>query len=237
MDAILTPDTAELANKCQLYELAMNAIYESLLPSFTTSYDALGDQEAFALKYTWELAIYFSFFVFPFINDLITDRQFILLYLSKFSRLGNLNKLLQAYFSAYYQWKKTAHAPLHEPVFHDFTNVEALRKAEQTFYHVGVSVGEARHILDAQLDNLKELARFIVAHCTAVVLADERVLSNRSFIESIDLQKICFDPDAMEAAYAPHAAAQEPYLWAFDAHGLDAFRQTAHETLTESAAD
>ena len=52
-DAILTTDAGELLGKCQLYEYVMRAIYESLLPTYAVSYDALGDQETFVLKYTW----------------------------------------------------------------------------------------------------------------------------------------------------------------------------------------
>ena len=94
-DAILTTDAGELLGKCQLYEYVMRAIYESLLPTYAVSYDALGDQETFVLKYTWELSVYFSFFVFPFINDLATHRLFALSYLGKFSRLGTINTHLQ----------------------------------------------------------------------------------------------------------------------------------------------
>jgi len=172
-DAILTTDAAELVGKCQLYEHIMRSIYESLLPTYAVSYDALGDQETYVLKYTWELSIYFAFFVFPFINDLSTHRLFALSYLGKFSRLGSLNAQLQAFISAYYQWKKGKRQPPPAPLFHDFTALGALRAAESTFYRVGVSVAEARGILDEQLTNLRELARHIVAYVSAVVLADE----------------------------------------------------------------
>ena len=202
-DAILTTDAGELVGKCQLYELVMRSIYESLLPTYAVSYDALGDQEAFVLKYTWELSVYFSFFVFPFINDLATHRLFALSYLGRFSRLGTINTHLQAFISAYYQWKKAQSQPPQAPRFHDFTALGALRTAESTFYRVGVSVEEARCILDEQLANLKELARYIVAYVSSVVLADERVLTNRAFIERIDLQNLRFDPGAMYDRYIP----------------------------------
>src|SRR5262249_49984581 len=84
VDAILTEDAHLLIRKCRAYEGLMSALYSSLLPTFSTSYDALGDQEAFTLKYTWELSVYFSFFVFPFINDLSTDLSFLPLYLGRF---------------------------------------------------------------------------------------------------------------------------------------------------------
>jgi hypothetical protein len=215
-DAILTADAAELVGKCQLYELVMRSIYESLLPTYAVSYDALGDQETFVLKYTWELSVYFSFFVFPFINDLTTHRLFALSYLGKFSRLGTINTHLQAFISAYYQWKKVKCQPPQAPRFHDFIALGALRTAESTFYRVGISVAEALRILDEQLANLRELARYIVAYVSAVVLADERVLTNRAFVEGIDLQNFCFDPGAMYDHYVQCAGVTEPYAWSFD---------------------
>ena len=64
-DAILTTNAAELAGKCQLYEYMMQAIYDSLIPSFAVSYNVLGDHETYTLKYTWELSVYFSLFRLP----------------------------------------------------------------------------------------------------------------------------------------------------------------------------
>ena len=224
VDAIMTEKTSELATKCQLYEYVMRSIYESLLPTFVTSYDALGDQEAFTLKYTWELSVYFAFFVFPFINDFSTHRLFVLSYLGKFSLLGGVNKQLQAFLSAYYQWKKSAGAPQQEPRFNDFMAVGALRTAESSFYEVGVSLADGRRILDEQLANLQELARFIVAYVSSVVLGDPRVLVNRTFVAGIDLQACPFDPAGMAARYAACAETQATYDWSFDPWGLECFR-------------
>jgi 2-polyprenyl-6-methoxyphenol hydroxylase-like FAD-dependent oxidoreductase len=235
-DAILTPDRNELAGKCYLYELLMQSLYESLVPSYAISYDVLGDQEAYVLKYTWELSAYFAFFVFPFINDLSTNRRFVLSYLSKFSRLGVINKNLQLFISAYYQWKKSARQPAPGPIFHDFTAFGPLRTAESTFYRVGVSVEEAIAILDAQLTNLRELARYIVVYIYSVVLSDERVLTNRAFIESIDLQHFRFDPDEMHDHYAPYTNSVELYEWPFDPCVLDQFRTESCAALAESVA-
>jgi flavin-dependent dehydrogenase len=235
-DAILTIDKSELASKCYLYELLMQSLYESLLPSYAMSYDVLGDQEAYVLKYTWELSAYFAFFVFPFINDLSTNRRFVLSYLSKFSRLGAINTNLQAFISAYYQWKKSARQPARGPIFHDFTALGPLRTAESTFYRVGVSVDEAIVILDGQLTNLRELARYIVVYIYSVVLSDERVLTNRAFIESIDLQHFRFDPDEMDDHYALYAEAAAQYEWPFDPFVLDQFRTESRADLAEGVA-
>jgi flavin-dependent dehydrogenase len=235
-DAILTTDAGELLGKCQLYEHVMRAIYESLLPTYAVSYDALGDQEAFVLKYTWELSVYFSFFVFPFINDLATQRLFVLSYLGKFSRLGTINAHLQTFLSAYYQWKQAKYQPPPAPRLHDFTALGALRTAESTFYRVGVSVEEARDILDEQLANLTELARYIVAYVSSVVLADERVLTNRAFVEGIDLQNLRFDPGAMYDRYTPCAAVPEPYAWSFDPFVLGHLQTEPHTVPAPSVA-
>ena len=231
VDAILTAGADELAGKCQLYEVLMQSIYESFIPSFSLSYDVLGDQEAFALKYTWELSVYFVFFVFPFINDLFTKRLFLMSYLGKFSRLGTLNKQLQAFISAYYQWKKWALQPSQKPCFYDFTAIGALRHAESTFYQIGVSIDEARRILDSQLDNLNELARYLIAYMSSVVLADERVLTNRAFVESIDLKHIEFNPADMAKRSAQCLHLAESYTWSFDPFVLDHLRQGTHSTV------
>jgi 2-polyprenyl-6-methoxyphenol hydroxylase-like FAD-dependent oxidoreductase len=236
VDAILTTDRSELAGKCYLYELLMQSLYESLIPSYAISYDVLGDQEAYVLKYTWELSAYFSFFVFPFINDLSTNRRFVLSYLSKFSRLGTVNKNLQSFISAYHHWKKCAPQPALEPLFHDFTALGSLRTAESTFYRVGVSVEEAIAILDTQLANLRELARYVVAYINSVVVADERLLTNRSFIESIDLEYFRFDPDEMRDAYAQHIGSAELYEWSFDPFVLSQFRTEPRAALAESVS-
>src|SRR5262249_26249519 len=110
-DAILTTDPKRLASKCRLYEQLMRAAYEAYVPSYASSYDVLGDQEAMTLKYTWELAIYFSFYVFPFINDLFTDERFIAAFFSRFGRLGPLNKNLQRFINAYYHCKSKVGPP------------------------------------------------------------------------------------------------------------------------------
>ena len=84
----------------------MRAFYEAYVPSYAVSYDVLGDQETFALKYSWELAIYFAFYVFPFINDLFTDTRFLPGFLRRFSHLGPINHGLLDLLVGLYNWKK-----------------------------------------------------------------------------------------------------------------------------------
>jgi flavin-dependent dehydrogenase len=233
--AILTEDANELDYKCRLYEQLMKAVYEAYVPSYAASYDVLGDQEAMTMKYSWELAIYFSFYVFPFINDLFTDPSFVISFLGRFSRLGPINRGLQTFISSYYQWKKTARQPAHGPIFNDFTDIGPLRIAEKTFYSVGVSVDEARRILDFQFNNLREMARFIVAHISSVVLSDESALTNRRFIEGIDLVNLRFDPDEIRDRYAGCSASETSYDWVFDPCVLGKFITEPRRGFAESA--
>ncbi len=226
-DAILTADRDELADKVELYEPLMKALYEAYVPSYAVGYDALGDQETMTLKYAWELAIYFAFYVFPFINDLFTERGFVTTFLARFARLGRINRNMQAFVSRYYHWKKTERKDPDAPLFNDFMEIEPVRRAEGTFYRVGLSVDEAVGVLDAQLGSLRELARFIVAYVSSVVLDDERVVTNRAFVEAIDVSQFSFDPAEMRSRYDRSAGSPDAYPWSFDPHVLDRFRTVA----------
>ena len=223
-DLIMTKDDSQLAEKVPLYETLLRSLVQALIPCYVVSYDVLGDQEAFLLKYAWELTIYFTFYVFPFINNLFTEPDFILPFLSKFARLGRINETLQPCLSAFYQWKKLQGGPTPGPTFFDFTQMAPLRTAETLFYRVGVSAEEALDLLDSHLDNLKQLARFIVAYMASRVLDDERLLTNRAFVESIDLSHIRFDPDAWRSRWISLAERTEPYPWPFDPAVLSPFR-------------
>lgn len=230
VDAILTDNRRDLRRKCWLFELLMQSLYGSLLPTYATSYDALGDQETFVLKYTWELSIYFSFFVFPFINDLESDVDFVPGYLSRFSRLGALNAKLQSFISGYYQWKKGNRHSSDSLLMHDFTAIETLCRAEKTFYQVGLSPDEAKVVLDEQVANLNELARFVVAHICSAVLGDDSVVSNRSFVDSIDFKMLEFDQEGIRLWYEQHKHSCEAYGWAIDPNALQQFRSQREES-------
>src|ERR1051325_10098469 len=132
-DAVQTDDDIELAEKCREYEQLMESLYEAYVPTYAISYDALGDQEAFSLKYTWELAIYFAFYVFPFVNDLFTDRRFLAAFVTRFSQLGRINRSLQNFISDFFQWKKTRRTTPPEVFHFDFTDIKTLADAEKTF--------------------------------------------------------------------------------------------------------
>jgi flavin-dependent dehydrogenase len=225
-DAILTRDQRELETKIRFYEPLARAIYEAYVPSFAVSYCTLGDQECFSLRYVWELTVYFSFYVFPFINDLLTEQKFLPAFLRRFGLLGPINQGIHRLLAAYYRWKKEnviLEAP--EPVFFEFTEVGALAAAELTFYKVGVGLDEARQVLDEQLENLRDLARWTLAHITAAVLDDPRAVTNAAYIRGIDIDNLQFDPAAMaERLEAACRETSETYAWRFEIPSMARFR-------------
>jgi len=221
VDAIETEDADELASKVRQYELLMRTVYEAYVPSYAISYDALGDRETFSLKYSWELAIYFAFYVFPFLNDLFTDRRFALAFLNRFARLGPINGAMQRLLSAFYQWKKRSGlaappAEPAEPTYFEFFSVGQLDAAEKTFYEIDVTTEEAKRVLGGQLAGLERMARWMVAHVASVVLAEPRVLSDRAFVESIDPATESFDPELWARRWAEVGGTAGSQEWGFD---------------------
>lgn len=235
VDAIQS-DPEALRAKCPQYENLMRAIYAAYVPSYATSYDALGDQEAFVIKYTWELTIYFAGYVFPFINDLFTDRRFGLAFLRLFSQLGPVNRSIQQWISGYYQWKKQRGLTPAEPIFFDFTEIAPLRTAEKTFYEVGVSVEEGKAIFLAQVANVRELARFLVAHMASVVAGSRQAVTNRAFVESLDPVRQAFDPEAIRDLWRACSVSEATYPWAFDPHVLEVFHAGPQATAASMSA-
>ncbi|HRC84290.1 MAG TPA: lycopene cyclase family protein [Thermoanaerobaculia bacterium] len=223
VDAIETEDPTELAAKVRAYEQLQRAVYGAYLPSYVYSYDVLGDPEAFFLKYTWELAVYFVFYVFPFINDLFTDRRFIATHLRAFSRLGPINHGLQKLLSAYYQWKKPRIGLPEEPIHFDFNDLGPLARARTTFYQIGIEVEEARKVLAEQLENLDELARFLYARIASVVLDEPRVLESAAFVAGIDPAALRFDPEEMARRWEAARLGPERHRWSFDPAIIERF--------------
>jgi flavin-dependent dehydrogenase len=225
-DCILTRDRQDLESKVRLYEPLARAVYEAYVPSFAVSYCTLGDQECFSLRYVWELTVYFAYYVFPFINDLHVDKTFLPTFLRRFGQLGPINHGIHRLLAAYYRWKKEnviLEAP--EPVFFEFTEVGALAEAELTFYKVGISRDEARQVLDEQLDNLRDLARWTAAHVASAVLDDPRAVTNAAFIRGIDIDNLQFDPAAMaERLGAACRETSETYVWRFAVPCMARFR-------------
>jgi|SRR5579872_1096072 flavin-dependent dehydrogenase len=216
-DCILTRDSELLKSKTRMYESMMRSFYQAYVPSYSVSYEALGDQECFAMKYAWELSVYFTFYVFPFINDLFTDEEFAKPFLQHFACLGRLNANLQRFITSYYRWKKQHCASPNEPTFFDFTEVGPLARSEDLFYKVGVSALEALRILDQEMINLEELARYIVAHVDAQVAGEPSLVQDRHFVENISLSDLEFDPEqvghqsGLQLRTATHHWGFDPY--------------------------
>lgn len=196
-DSILTVDSNMLAIKARLYEILMWALYEAYVPSYAVGYEVLGDQECFAMKYAWELTTYFTFYVFPFINHLFTEKAFVVPYLDLFAKLGVWNHRIQAFIRDYYRWKRSRPSEPRRPIFFDFTGFEPLKKSEELFYAVGVGHSRAIGLLKQHMANIQILGRFIAIYIYSAVLDDESLLSNKHLIETINIENLRFDPDAM----------------------------------------
>ena len=196
-NAIQTADSNILEIKVRVYEILMWALYEAYVPSYAVGYEVLGDQECFAMKYAWELTIYFTFYVFPFINHLFTQTSFIVPYLDLFAQLGQWNHNIQAFICAYYHWKKSQPTEPGSPILFDFTGFEPLKKSEELFYEVGIGNPQAIRLLKEHMPNIQRLGRFIAIYIYAVVLDDESLLSNKHLIETIRIDNLRFDPEGM----------------------------------------
>ena len=121
-----------------------------------------------------------------------------------------------------------------EPVFFDFMEVGALAQSELTFYKVGVGVEEAKRVLDDQLENLRDLARWTFAHVASAVLDDPRAATNAAFIRGIDINDLQFDPEAMaERLEAACRETSETYQWRFEVPCMARFKT---ERLEQPAA-
>lgn len=227
-DAILTNDKSALAIKARLYELLMWAFYEAYVPSYAVSYDLLGDQECYTMKYSWELTIYFTFYVFPFISQVFTDTKFVVSYLDMFAKLGVLNHNIQAFITDYYHWKKQQPTQSGDSRFCDFTFFEPLKKAEELFYEVDCSGHECVRVLKQHMANIRKLARFIAVYIYSVVLDDESLLSNKQLAETVTIENLRFDPEEMRQCCSQLDAATDVKLVKVAPEFVSQFRETAN---------
>ncbi len=221
-DAILkTPTQDLLTTKARLYETLARAIYEGYVPSFAVSYNTLGDQEAFSLRYSWELAIYFFFYVFPFINDLYTNLTFLPMFMRRFSKLGPMNASLQKFLADFQRWKFAANLPPPSaPVFFEFSEIGPLKESQDYFYLIGLHPAEARDRLDYALSRLEVQARHAIAHVASTVLGTEEVLKSRAFAEHWDLNDFRFDPEELARVWAETKDVPGEMDWGFCPMGL-----------------
>jgi hypothetical protein len=214
VDAIQTDEQAELEAKAEFYEQIMRVMYDSYVPSYALSYNCLGDPEAMTLKYTFELAVYFGFFVLPFTNQLFTNRKFMKTFLRKYALLGPMNRNLQTFLRDFFNWKKeNGMMPLPDPVHISFYDLNPLRMSEKLFYQIGLSVEQAEETLEMHVEKMREFARYILAHVYAVVVGDKRALLNAPFIASLKLRDTAFDPEKMRAVWATHKDSEEMHQW------------------------
>jgi len=234
VDAVFTRDPVALDSKVRLFESMFKVVYRSFLPSFSRSYAALGDHETFFMKYTWELSVYFTFYVFPFINGLFTEKTFLAPYFRRFSNLGAVNRNLQNYITDYYHWKKAHGVSLSQPVYTDFSEVPALAAAEKAFYQIGLKPAAAVAVIEHQTELLLEYARFLIAHIDAVVLNDPEVRTRRSYIEAIEPGTRNFDPHAMKQRLLVTDTCAEPWSWSFCPALLERLFQTERECAHSS---
>jgi 2-polyprenyl-6-methoxyphenol hydroxylase-like FAD-dependent oxidoreductase len=238
VDAIQTDDKALLEEKVALAEQIERAMYEAYVPTYELSYNALGDQEVFTLKYTWELAIYFGFYVMPFINQLFTNRQYMLTFLRRFAIFGPINKSVQQFLSDFYVWKhENGIKPLPEPLNIEFYSIQPLKESETLFYQIGLTVAEAEDQTEIHVERMREFARYIYAHVYAVMLGDKRVLLNAAFIKSLKLRETKFNPEMMRAHYEPFAESEEVYAWKLNPFALEAFIPARVIPRVEAAAE
>jgi 2-polyprenyl-6-methoxyphenol hydroxylase-like FAD-dependent oxidoreductase len=229
-DAILTDDEQTLAVKARLYELLMWGLYEAYVPSYAVSYEVLGDQECFVMKYCWELTIYFTFYVFPFINQVFTDTSFVVPYLDVFAQLGPLNNSVQAFITAYYRWKQTRPVTAREPNLFDFTGLEPLKKSEELFYKIGFSSRECIRLLRQSMPNIENLARFIAVYIYSVVLENDNLITNKQLIESVSITNLNFDPEAMSRECRSLDPARDVRMEKLGAEFIKHFRKAVDRT-------
>ena len=169
------------------------------------------------------------------INNLFTDERFMPVHMRKYGILGAINRNLQQFLSAFYEWKKAEdRMGTGQPQLVDFYQVKPLRDSETLFYEVGLSPEEAEALLDAHILRLKEFARYILAHVHAVVLEEPRALHNAPFLAGLKLRDTVFDPERMRAAWLPHAASTEIHQWNLDPLALEPFlaRRPAAQEVT-----
>jgi len=224
VDAITTDNKELLEQKVALAEQIERAMYEAYVPTYELSYNALGDQEAFTLKYTWELAIYFGFYVMPFANQMFTNRKFMQTFLRRFAIFGPINKCVQQLLSDFYKWKyENGIKPLPEPLHIEYYSIQPLKESETLFYQIGLTTEEAEDQIEIHVERMREFARYIYAHVYASVLGDKKLLLNSAFVRSLKLREVKFDPEAMAAHYAEYAGCEDVYDWKLNPFALEPF--------------
>ncbi len=204
--------------RCRTHEAIARALHDAYLPGYAAGYAPLDDQEAFTLKYVWELTVYFVAYVFPFINELFTEPAFVSAFLKQFTRLGPWNRGLQDVLTGYTHWKQqlgTAGGGGSNgvPLLFELSDFAPLARSQVLLNDVGLTTEEALARLEPHWADLEELARFIAAHVMARVVGDPAALARRSFVEGIEMNTLRFDPEAMRAHWEATRHDHAPYRW------------------------
>ncbi|MEZ5393227.1 MAG: tryptophan 7-halogenase [Bryobacterales bacterium] len=227
-DCIRRGDDAGLEERCRTFDVFLRTMYDAYVPSYAVSYDCLGDQETFTLKYSWELAVYFGFYVLPGVNGLFADVSFVRQFLRRFAALGAMNRGLQRYLSDYYQWKKRYGSASSRPILKDLYDITPLRESERLFYETGLSAEEAIETLDRHLDRLREFARFIAAHVSSEITGNSRLRLDPSFVGGLKVRKLELDLERLAGASELGLGAGADYPWRLDPFALDEFTSGKH---------
>lgn len=204
--------------RCRTHETIARALYEGYVPGYAAGYIALGDQEAFTLKYVWELTVYFVAYVFPFVNELFTEPDFVGTFLQRFTRLGPWNRGLQDLFTGYTRWKLArgnagGGGANGVPLNYEFSEFAPLARSRVLLNHVGLSPSEALATLEPHWADLEEMSRFMAAHITARVVGDPEAIHRRAFVEGIEMNALRFDPEAMRAHWVATRHDRTAYRW------------------------
>jgi hypothetical protein len=160
----------------------VRALCKAFVPGYAQSYVALGDPESYSLKYSWELAVYFGFYVFPFINDFFTEPRSCR-FLKRFSRLGA--SITRCSDDRRLLPRRGAPASRSRKGVFDFMTFPALAAAGTTFYKVGVTVEESRRVLDEQLVHLGSLRALDRRLDRLARHRQPGALTDRAFVESL----------------------------------------------------
>jgi hypothetical protein len=226
--------------RCRTHETIARALYDGYVPGYADGYIALGDQEAFTLKYVWELTVYFVAYVFPFINELFTEPAFVGPFLKQFTRLGPWNRGLQDLFTGYTRWKLAqgtggGGGSNGVPLLYEFSDFAPLARSRVLMNDVGLTPEEALRRLEPHWADLEEMARFMAAHVMARVVGEPEAIHRRAFVEGIDMNALRFDPEAMRAHWEATRHDRTPQRWTLlDSEVMAAFWPMA---MAAEAAD
>jgi hypothetical protein len=174
--------------------------------------------------------VYFTFYVFPFINQVFTNAAFVVPFLDLFAKLGAINNSIQPFIAGYYRWKKERPTEQTEPVLFDFTSFEPLKKSQELFYQVGLTPRECIRALERQMANVERMARFIAAYIYSAVLEDESLLQAKNLTETIDIETLEFDPEKMRQRSGMADTAKESKLTKAGTDFIAEFRRPKKQT-------